>query len=199
MPLFDWPIRPELVSPKVMADPKPPGGPDPPRRRMPFQIEPGYCEDGKVWLYGNARLLQGQLAFVAGAAGPNHHSAAQLDAIEAEAERYVLGGKILVCGVQSLAHQRAAVVPLRWGSPRILVLSGGFKYHFGRNLDQEPFRAARLWRYRWDPQTDLAISRRAPDKLPTYATCNPAVDRMISLIVGHQWPGLLFEPPMSRV
>lgn len=193
MSLFDWPLKPELVERKVTIAPRPLPGPKPPRREMPFHIEPGFYEDGEVWLYGNARILQGHLAFVAGALGPNHQTIAELNAIEAEAERYVLDGKVLVCGIHSPAHQRAAVVPLRWGSPRILVLSGGFKHHFGEKLDQEPFRAARLWRYKWDPETDLAISRRAPEKLPTFATHNPTIDRMISLIVGRRWPGLLFE------
>lgn len=83
------------------------------------------------------------------------------------------------CGIHSPAHQNAAVVPLRWGSPRILVLSGGFRYHFGKDLMDEPFRVARLYRFGWDPVTDLAVSRRAPDKLPTYARHNPTVDRLI--------------------
>lgn len=166
---------------------------------MPFQIEPGYYEDGKVWLFGNARILQGHLALVTGTMGPNHHSLVELNAIEAEAERFVLDSKVLVCGIHSPAHQRAAVVPLRWGSPRILVLSGGFNHHLGENLDQEPFRAARLWRYKWDPQTDLAISRRAPEKLPTFANHNPTIDRMIQLIVSRQWPGLLFEASSQAI
>jgi DNA processing protein len=99
-----------------------------------------------------------------------------------------------VTGIHSAAHMRAAIVPLRWGAPRILVLSGGFHYHLGENLDQEPFRSARLWRYAWDPLTDLAISRRAPDKLPTYAHFNPTVDRLIENIVLRQCHGPLFDP-----
>lgn len=196
MSLFDWPSRPENAEREVTVAPRPLRGPKPLRREMPFQIEPGFYEDGEVWLFGNARILQAQLAFVTGACGPNHHTLKELDAIEAEAEQCVLNSKVLVCGVHNSAHQRAAVVPLRWGSPRILVLSGGFRHHLGENLDQEPFRAARLWRYKWDPQTDLAISRRAPEKLPTFATHNPTIDRMISLIVGRRWPGLLFEGPL---
>ena len=170
----------------------------PPPRSAPFDQEPGFYEDGGVWLYGNARVLKGNLAFVANACGGYERTPSQLDAISAEAMRFVLDSRVLVCGIQNLAHQRAAVVPLRWGAPRILVLSGGFKYHFGENLDQEPFRAARLWRHGWDPWTDLAISRRAPDKLPTFASNNPTVDRMIRAIVNREWPGLLFEAPKSR-
>ena len=170
----------------------------PPPRSAPFDQEPGFYEDGGVWLYGNARALKSNLAFVARACGVGERTPSQLDAISAEAMRIVLNSQVLVCGIQNLAHQRATVVPLRWGAPRILVLSGGFKYHFGENLDQEPFRAARLWRRCWDPLTDLAISRRAPDKLPTFAHNNPTIDRMIRAIVNREWPGLLFEAPKSR-
>ncbi|MBV6459394.1 MAG: hypothetical protein HONBIEJF_02542 [Fimbriimonadaceae bacterium] len=195
MSLFNGPLRPEIGERKVTVAPRPLRGPKPPKRTMPFHIEPGFYEDGEVWLYGNARLLQAHLAFVPGALGPNHHSPAELDAIEAEAERSILDGKVLVSGIHNSAHQRAAVVPLRWGSPRILVLSGGFRYHLGESLDQEPFTAARLWRSKWDALTDLAISRRAPEKLPTFATHNPTIDRTIKLIAGREWPGLLFDIP----
>lgn len=174
-------------------------GPMPPRRNAPFEQEPGFYEDGGLWLYGNAKILQSQLASVPMACGPNTHSKSQLDEIEAEAERLVLDSKVLVCGIHSPAHQRAAVVPLRWGSPRILVFSGGFEYHLGKGLDQEPFRTARLWRYKWDAQTDLAISRRAPDKLPTYASHNPTVDRLIAMIARREWVGLLFQSPTDLV
>lgn len=162
----------------------------PPRRTAPFDQEPGYCESSGLWLYGNARLLDGALACVIEACGLNIHRPRELDAIEQAAEMLVLDSKVLVCGIHSPAHQRAAVVPLRWGAPRIVVLSGGFNYHLGKDLKDEPFRAARLWRYQWDPKTDLAISRRAPEKLPTYATHNPTVDRMIRLISSREWPGL---------
>jgi len=168
-----------------------PRGPAPPRRTAPFEVEPGYFEPGGLWLYGNSRLiLDGHLACVGAACGPNHHLPRELNAIEREAEELVLTSKILVCGVHSDAHQRAAVVPLRWGAPRIVVLSGGFYYHLGKDLKDEVFRAARLWRYQFDPMTDLVVSRRAPDKLPTYATHNPTVDRLIRLIASREWPGL---------
>lgn len=170
----------------------------PPPRSAPFDQEPGFYEDGGVWLYGNVRALKAKLAYVASACGGYERTPSQLDAISAEAMRFVLSSHVLVCGIQNLAHQRAAVVPLRWGSPRILVLSGGFKHHFGENLDQEPFRAARLWRRCWDPLTDLAISRRAPDKLPTFALNNSTVDRMIRAIVSRKWPGLLFAARSPR-
>ncbi|MBV6459412.1 MAG: hypothetical protein HONBIEJF_02560 [Fimbriimonadaceae bacterium] len=169
----------------------------PPKRTAPFDQEPGFYKPAGLWLYGNARLLDSCLAHVESALGPPSHTMDTLDQIERSAEALVLSRNVLVTGIHNLAHMRAAVVPLRWGSPRILVLSGGFKYHLGERLDQEPFRTARLWRYQWDSRTDLAISRRVPDKLPTYATHNPAIDRMIELIVDRRWPGLLFEGPVT--
>jgi hypothetical protein len=176
----------------------PAGGNSPPcardktaiRRTAPYNDEPGYYEPAKLWLYGNVKLLQGQLACVRSACGPQTATADQLDEIEAEAERLVLSGKVLVCGVHGIAHQRAAVVPLRWGSPRIVVMSGGFRYHLGDDLKQEPFRIARLWRYEWDALTDLAVSRRAPCKLPTFSSHNRTVDKLIALLVTGRWPGL---------
>lgn len=148
--------------------------------------EPDYCELLGVWLYGNVGLLRAELAYVAAACGQFQKAPRDLVSIEREAEEIVLGSKVLVCGIHNLAHRRAAVVPLQWGSPRIVVLSGGFRFHLGKHLDMEPFAVARLWRHRWDPLTDLAISRRAPGKLPTFANYNPTVDRLIESIAKRQ-------------
>jgi hypothetical protein len=164
-----------------------------PVRTAPFTLEPGFYPEAAHWLYGNVRLLDTILVHVPKAFGQPVHTPSQLDHIERIAEELVLGGRTLVCGIHSPAHQRAAVVPLRWGSPRILVVSGGFYYHLGLKLDQEPFRAARLWRYLCDPKTDLIVSRRAPEKFPTYAQYNPTVDRLIERIVNRAIPGFLFE------
>lgn len=166
----------------------------PPRRSVPFDQEPGYYPDARLWLFGNARLLEARLAHVERALGPPNQSPAALDEIEQDCERLVLGGKILVSGIHNAAHQRAAIVPLRWGAPRILVLSGGFEHHLGKDLNQEPFRIARLWRYKFDERTDRVVSRRAPDRLPTYALHNPTVDRMIFKIALLQLHALLFRP-----
>jgi hypothetical protein len=165
----------------------------PPRRSAPFEQEPGFYEPAGLWLYGNARLLGATLLCIQDSFGPDLHSPAQLDAIEREAERIVLAGTILVCGIHSPAHQRAAIVPLRWGAPRILIMSGGFHHHLGEKLTEEPFRAARLWRYQFDAKTDLVISRRAPDKKPTFATHNPTVDRLIASVVNREIDHLLFQ------
>lgn len=166
--------------------------PEPPRRSAPFDHEPGFYPDAKLWLYGNVRLLDAELAYLPAALGEPRQTPSQLDALEPQAEALVLAGKILVTGIHNAAHQRVAVVPLRWGAPRVLVLSGGFYHHLGQTLSDEPFRAARLWRYQFDAQTDLVISRRAPDKAPTFALYNPTVDRLIEQIVGRRTPGLLF-------
>jgi DNA processing protein len=145
-----------------------------------------------LWLYGNVRLLDSRLAYIEAAGYRSNHRPAELDEIEQATERLVLDGQVLVAGIHSPAHQRSAVVPLRWGSPRILVLSGGFQYHLGPNLQDEPFRAARLWRYQFDPHTDLVVSRRAPDRLPTYALINPTVDRLVKAIALRHIKGELF-------
>lgn len=163
-----------------------------PGRSAPFEMEPGFYVPAGLWLYGNVRLLAGELATVPEAFGPEVHAPVDLDRIERDAERIVLAGKVLVCGMHSAAHQRAALVPLRWGAPRIMVMSGGFFHHLGRDLKEEPFRTARLWRYAWDARTDLAVSRRAPDKMPTFAKHNPTVDRLIARLASGDMPGELF-------
>ncbi len=163
-----------------------------PKRCAPFDEEPGFYEPAGLWFYGNVRLLDAHLACISKALWRSDHLPSELNEIEVEAERLILDSRVMVCGVHSPAHQRVAVVPLRWGSPRIMVFSGGFLHHLGEKLDQEPFRAARLWRYACDPATDLAISRRAPDKAPTFASCNPAVDRLIEKLVTREFAGVLF-------
>jgi len=160
------------------------------RRCTRYEDEPSYYEAGGLWLYGNVRLLHGKLACVESAMGNRPWDCGALDDIEREAERRVLNTEILVCGVHNEAHRRAAVVPLRWGAPRVVVFSGGIRFHLGSDLRDEPFRAGRLWRYQWDPKTDLAVSRRAPRKLPTFSRVNHTVDRLIRALANGDWPGL---------
>lgn len=165
----------------------------PPRRTAPFDLEPGFYEPANLWLYGNTRLLESKLVCITETFGPDCHSPCQLDEIERKAEQLVLDGKILVTGIHNSAHQRAAIVPLRWGAPRIVIFSGGFFHHLGQELNQEPFRTARLWRYEWDRNTDLAVSLRAPTKLPTFGKNNPTIDRLIAKIGNRELPGLIFS------
>ncbi|MBA4293215.1 hypothetical protein C0431_09610 [bacterium] len=167
--------------------------PPPPRRSAPFDLEPGFYEPAGLWLYGNVRLLRSKVSHIEECLGNAHPTPPELDSIERLSEQLVLSGAILVTGIHNPAHQRAAVVPLRWGAPRILVLSGGFEYHLGKELKDEPFRAARLWRYQFDAATDLVISRRAPSKPPTFALQNPTVDRLIRAVSQRTIPALLFQ------
>ena len=165
----------------------------------PYFDKPGYCEQTQLWLYGNLELLTASRGYVQLACGPFAYEAERLSAIEREAEQIVLDGKVLVCGFHNFAHRRAAVVPLRWGVPRIVVMSGGFRFHLGDELNHEPFQSARLWRYRWDSTTDLAVSRRAPEKCSTFATHNPTVDRLIKGIAVGEMPILASVVATARL
>ncbi|MEI7576380.1 MAG: hypothetical protein WCK51_05765 [Armatimonadota bacterium] len=75
----------------------------------------------------------------------------------------ILKGRTLVTGVYSLLHDQAAVLPLRWGAPRILVLTSGFLESLGAKLDQELTPLSRRWWYEFDPLTDLVVSPFAPE------------------------------------
>jgi DNA processing protein len=126
---------------------------------------PGRLEDldndppGALYLYGNARLIDRPCFGVFGSRGSSPEA---LNVIETFAEAGVLEGRILVAGHDTPEYQRAAIIPLRWGSPRILVLNRGFVRSFGEGLRDEPFAAARLWRRQFDPASDLAISAIPP-------------------------------------
>ena len=159
-------------------------------RCEPFDVEAGFHQLAGLWLYGHWRLLYGNLACVPEAFGLDCHSPAELNLIDKVAMELVLKGRTLVSGIHNLAHRRVVIAAFAWGSPLIVVLSGGFHYHLGSELDQQPFAAGRLWRYNWDPVSDLVVSRRAPDKLPTYSRHNPTVDRLIAKLAEKEWPGL---------
>lgn len=154
--------------------------------------QPCFLQTCQLWMYGNLDLLRMPLAFAPSTFDESMPYERRLDAIEQEAEGIVFLGKVLVCGIHNHWHQRGAVVPLRWGAPRIVVMSGGIRYHLGEDLDQEPFQTARLWRYEWDAGCDLAISRRAPDKLPTHSLNNPTIDHLIRAIANESIEGLPF-------
>ncbi len=128
-----------------------------------------------LFVYGNLKVLTSPTFAVICSRDP---TAADLDAVESASESGVLASKALVGGTNTDAYQRAAVVPLRWGAPRILVLDRGLFCALGDDLSEEPFRTARLWRYRFDPETDLVISRNRP--FDEYAASNqPYRDEMI--------------------
>jgi len=130
---------------------------------------------GVLYLYGNRRLLEAPtFAVLASRDAPP----AALEAAERWAEAGVLAGEVLVGGHDTEAYQRAAVVPLRLGAPRILCLDRGFYAALGEDLRQEPFRTARLWRYQFDPSTDLVVSA-VPPRAPFHRNANRLRDRLV--------------------
>lgn len=131
---------------------------------------------GILFLYGNLRLLEASSFAVLGS---RNSSEASLREMERLTEEGVLQGQSLVSGHDTPEYQRSAVVPLRWGAPRILVLDQGLFPVLGPDLREEPFRAARLWRFQFDPQTDLVVSFQHPDR--TYhRNANRMRDRVVA-------------------
>jgi DNA processing protein len=112
-----------------------------------------------LFVYGNTKLLDSKTFAVLCSNKPPESA---LDRIEELAERGVLSSETLVTGVNRREYQRAAVVPLRWGSPRVLCLDRGLFPTLGEALSEEPFPSARLWRYKFDKETDLAVSPVRP-------------------------------------
>ncbi len=115
---------------------------------------------GVLFLYGNQRLIGAKTMCVLSSRGT---TPAGLDLMERLAEEAVLAGEIVVSGHDTPEYQRSALVPLRWGAPRILCLDRGLFEALGDTLQEEPFRAARLWRYQFDPHTDLVVSPFRPN------------------------------------
>lgn len=131
---------------------------------------------GVLFLYGNLRLLQAPTFAVLAS---RNTPPAGLDLIDRLTEEGVLGGETLVTGHDRPEYQRSAIVPLRWGSPRILVLDRGLFHVLGPDLKDEAFRAARLWRYEFDPSIDLAVSAFRPED-PFIGVNNQIRDRLIA-------------------
>lgn len=131
---------------------------------------------GVLYLYGNRRLLDSKTFAVLGS---RNAPDAALAAIESLAEEGVLNGEVLVGGHNTPEYQRASVVPLRYGAPRILGLDRELFDALGDDLSEEPFRAARLWRYQFDPLTDLAVTTIHPDQKP-HAGANRQRDWLIA-------------------
>lgn len=114
---------------------------------------------GVLFLYGNTRLMEAKTFCVLSS---RKSRPTDLDLIEKLTEEGVLNSDVLVTGHDTPEYQRSAVVPLRWGSPRILCLDRGLFKVLGETLTEEAFRAARLWRYQFDPSTDMVISPFRP-------------------------------------
>lgn len=131
---------------------------------------------GVLFYFGNQKILGGKTFTVMSS---RSSSPTALDLTEKLTEEGVLTGEVLVTGHDTPEYQRAAVVPLRWGSPRIMCLDRGLFDCLGPQLKDEPFRAARLWRYQFDSNTDLAVSLAHPEK--GYVTgMNAKRDRLIA-------------------
>lgn len=145
---------------------------------------PGLIEEmdpdppGVLFFYGNKRLLEAKtFAVLSSRKSPP----AALDRIERLAENGVLEGETIIAGHDTPEYQRAAVVPLRWGAPRIIVLDRGLFAALGEELKDEPFRTGRLWRYQFDASTDLAISATRPDA-DYHREANRTRDRLIACL-----------------
>ena len=130
---------------------------------------------GVLYLYGNTRLLESRTFCAVSSRGSSDEAHAQLDKI---VEEGVLAGRTLVSGHDTPEYQRAAVVPLRWGAPRILVLDCGLFQALGPDLKEEPFRAARVWRFQFDPRTDLVVSAVNPES-EYHRNSNKIRDRLV--------------------
>jgi DNA processing protein len=131
---------------------------------------------GMLFLYGNLRLLEGRTFCVMSS---RNARPADLDLIERITEEGVLEGEVLVTSHNKLEYQRSAIVPLRWGSPRILCLDCGLFPALGPDLRDELFPSARLWRYEFDAKTDLVVSPFRPDA-PFIGTNNKIRDRLVA-------------------
>lgn len=142
-----------------------------------------------IFAYGNLRALASTTFAVICSRNP---SPADLENVERAAEQGVLASKVLVGGTNTDAYQRAAVVPLRWGAPRILVLDRGLFVALGSDLSEEPFRTARLWRYRFDPETDLVLSRNRP--FDEYAPSNQKYRDELLVAMSDEVHGISLRP-----
>lgn len=131
---------------------------------------------GVLFLYGNTRLLKSNTFCVLSS---RQSTDKELDVIETCVEEGVLQSEVLVSGHDTPEYRRAAVVPLRWGAPRVLVLDQGFFHVFGPELTDEAFKAARLWRYKFDAKTDLAVSWVSPER-GYHRNSNRMRDRLVA-------------------
>lgn len=156
-----------------------------PRQLEQFEHSP----TGVLYLYGNARLLDGNTFTVCSS---RKSPEAAFPIIEQAVEDGVLAGEVLVTSHDTSEYQRAAVVPLRWGSPRVLVFDTGLFRALGDDLSEEPFSAARLWRYKFDPSTDLALSP-VPPFGEFHRNANAVRDRLV-VALSRRFDGVWISP-----
>lgn len=84
----------------------------------------------------------------------------RMNDLERRVEEAVLNGKIVVISTDlpPRVFERSGVVPLRWGSPRIIVVGKGWRGSRVKKsvfAGEEPVPCWKLWRYKWDGSTDL--------------------------------------------
>jgi len=115
---------------------------------------------GILFMYGNTRLLEANTFCVLSS---RNSRPADLDLIEKLAEDGVLRSEVLVSGHHRPEYRRSAIVPLRWGSPRILCLDRGLFTALGPELQNDASHESTLWRERFDPKTDLVVSPFRPE------------------------------------
>ncbi|MDR3691567.1 MAG: hypothetical protein P4L46_19460 [Fimbriimonas sp.] len=115
---------------------------------------------GILFLYGNTKLLAARTFCVLSS---RNARPADLNQIETLAEEGVLKSEVLVTGHDRPEYKRSAIVPLRWGSPRILCLDRGLYTALGPELQNETMHESMLWREKFDPSTDLVVSPFRPE------------------------------------
>jgi hypothetical protein len=139
------------------------------------------------YIYGNEELLtSSRLAHVESVQRLQGQELTKRDILEIEEEAIDLvldQRKIMVTGIHNKAHQVAACVPLRFASPRILVLAFDPRVLWiDKNEDELPelFDEACLWRYRFDPLIDLVLCTCLSPILANKAATRqiPKVDRI---------------------
>jgi len=127
----------------------------------PFLVEQMDSDPpGILFLYGNTKLLEADTFCVLSS---RNSRPADLDLIEKLAEEGVLRSEVLVSGHDRPEYRRSAIVPLRWGSPRILCLDRGLYTALGPELQDDKMHESTLWREKFDPGTDLVVSPFRPD------------------------------------
>lgn len=131
---------------------------------------------GIIYLFGNRTLIDSETFCVLASRNANDDV---LTEIERRTEDNVLKGRCLVSGHDTPEYQRSAVTCLRWGAPRVMVFDTGLFDALGEDLREEPFPAARLWRYQFDAKTDLAVSAVNPLK-NYHPNSNKVRDRLVA-------------------
>lgn len=117
-------------------------------------LKGGYAKIGNLWFPPDIRSVN---TAYSGSLGE------RLDLLEQETEKAILEGKVVVVNCKYLGVreeetrivERAGVVSLRWGSPRLLLVTPSQSKALEAN--EELCRIWRLWRYQFDPRYDAWV------------------------------------------